>query len=178
MDNLEKVEKIREKTGVTYEDAKNALEACEYDILDAIVYLEKLGKVKAPEVNSYSTSQKQPSAEFELAQASYEDSCKKGSIGEGVDKFFSWCGRVIRKGCDTTFNVDHAGKQIMAMPVIVFVLLLIFAFWVILPLLIIGMFCDCKYHFEGVGKVSVDLNDMCDKAAGACENIKRDIQNK
>ncbi len=178
MDNLEKVEKIREKTGVTYEDAKNALEACEYDILDAIVYLEKLGKVKAPEVNSYSTSQKQPSAEFELAQASYEDSCKKKTLGEGVDRFFDWCGRVIRKGCDTTFNVDHAGKQIMAMPVIVFVLLLIFAFWVMLPLLIVGMFCDCKYHFEGVGKVSVDLNDMCDKAAGACENIKRDIQNK
>ena len=48
MDQLEKVEKLREKTGVSYEDAKNALEACGYDLLDAIVYLEKLGKVKAP----------------------------------------------------------------------------------------------------------------------------------
>ena len=28
MDQLEKVEKIREKTGVSYEDAKGALEAC------------------------------------------------------------------------------------------------------------------------------------------------------
>ena len=28
MDQLEKVEKIREKTGVSYEDAKSALEAC------------------------------------------------------------------------------------------------------------------------------------------------------
>ena len=27
MDKLEKVEKLREKTGVSYEDAKNALEA-------------------------------------------------------------------------------------------------------------------------------------------------------
>ena len=42
MDQLEKVEKIREKTGVSYEDAKSALEACNYDLLDAIVYLEKL----------------------------------------------------------------------------------------------------------------------------------------
>ena len=50
MDQLEKVEKIREKTGVSYEDAKSALEACNYDLLDAIVYLEKLGKIKAPEV--------------------------------------------------------------------------------------------------------------------------------
>lgn len=47
MDKLEKVEKLREKTGVSYEDAKNALEACDYDLLDAIIYLEKLDKVKA-----------------------------------------------------------------------------------------------------------------------------------
>ena len=32
MDQLEKVEKIREKTGVSYEDAKSALEACNYDL--------------------------------------------------------------------------------------------------------------------------------------------------
>ena len=47
MDKLEKVEKLRAKTGVSYEDAKNALEACDYDLLDAIIYLEKLDKVKA-----------------------------------------------------------------------------------------------------------------------------------
>ena len=48
MDNLEKVEKLREKTGVSYEEAKEALEANNYDVLDAIIYLEKKGKVKAP----------------------------------------------------------------------------------------------------------------------------------
>ena len=55
MDNLEKVEKLREKTGVSYEEAKAALEATNYDVLDAIIYLEKNGKVKAPEVTSYTT---------------------------------------------------------------------------------------------------------------------------
>ena len=40
MDNLEKVEKLREKTGVSYEEAKAALEATNYDVLDAIIYLE------------------------------------------------------------------------------------------------------------------------------------------
>ncbi len=59
MDKLEKVEKLREKTGVSYEDAKNALEACDYDLLDAIIYLEKLDKVKAPEVESFTTGAEQ-----------------------------------------------------------------------------------------------------------------------
>ena len=69
MDNLEKVEKLREKTGVSYEEAKAALEATNYDVLDAIIYLEKNGKVKAPEVTSYTTEQaQQTSTEFEQAQ--------------------------------------------------------------------------------------------------------------
>ena len=39
MDQLEKVEKIREKTGVTYEEANAALDAAGGDVLDALVYL-------------------------------------------------------------------------------------------------------------------------------------------
>ena len=58
MDKLEKVEKLREKTGVSYEDAKSALEACDYDVLDAIIYLEKLGKVKSPEMGSFTKGRK------------------------------------------------------------------------------------------------------------------------
>ena len=49
MNQLERVEKIREKTGVTYEEAKEALEAAGGDVLDAIVYLENQGKIKRPE---------------------------------------------------------------------------------------------------------------------------------
>ena len=41
MEYLEMVETLREKTGVSYEDARNALEAADYNMLDAIVYLEQ-----------------------------------------------------------------------------------------------------------------------------------------
>ena len=85
MDQLEKVEKIREKTGVSYEDAKGALEACNNDLLDAIVYLEKLGKIKAPEVGNYTTIPRETSNELAQAQAAYEQSCKKKTFGEHMD---------------------------------------------------------------------------------------------
>ena len=48
MEQLEKVEKLRQRANVTYEEAKQALEACNWDLLDAMVYLEKQGKVKEP----------------------------------------------------------------------------------------------------------------------------------
>ena len=46
VDKLKLVEKLREKTGITYEDAKRVLEINNWDILDAILDLEKQGKVK------------------------------------------------------------------------------------------------------------------------------------
>lgn len=174
MEKLEKVEKLREKTGVTYEDAKAALVACDYDLLDAIVYLEKLGKIKSPENTSYTTTLQAPSKEFERAQASYEDSCKKSTIGDGVDRFISWAGDLLKKSCKSTFHVEHEGKQVVAVPLLVFILLLIFAFWITLPLMIVGLFFDYKYHFEGINKI--DVNEVCDKASAAAINMKNDAK--
>ena len=174
MEKLEKVEKLREKTGVTYEDAKAALVACDYDLLDAIVYLEKLGKIKSPENTSYTTTLQAPSKEFERAQASYEDSCKKSTIGDGVDRFISWAGDLMKKSCKSTFHVEHEGKQVVAVPLLVFILLLIFAFWITLPLMIVGLFFDYKYHFEGINKI--DVNEVCDKASAAAMNMKNDAK--
>ena len=38
---LEKVDMVRERTGVSYEKAKEALEVCEGDVLEALIYIEK-----------------------------------------------------------------------------------------------------------------------------------------
>ncbi|MGN0435951.1 MAG: UBA/TS-N domain protein [Wujia sp.] len=178
MDNLEKVEKIREKTGVSYEDAKSALELCDYDVLDAIVYLEKQGKVSAPTMSSYTTSNEatKSSERFVSTQVAYNDDCKKSSIGDAVDRFFSWCGRMLKKSWESKFVVYKNNNKLGAMPVLVLILLMLCAFWVTVPLMIIGLFFDFKYSFQGVGKVTVDLNDMCDKASDACTNIKNDIK--
>lgn len=178
MENLEKVEKLREKTGVGYEDAKNALTACDFDMLDALVYLEKLGKIKTPAMGVYSTlPDNSQSDEFTKAQETYHEACKKESVGDVFNKFFDWCRKVIKKGCETTFQVERHGKVAVSVPVIILVLLLLFAFWITIPVLIIGMFMDCKYSFIGFSSTTVDINDICNKASETCENIKKDFQN-
>ena len=45
MTNFEMVETLREKANVTYEEARDALEAANWDLLDAMLLLEKEGKV-------------------------------------------------------------------------------------------------------------------------------------
>lgn len=178
MEYLEKVEKIREKTGVSYEDAKNALEATNYDILDAIVYLEQQGKIPAPERATYSTEQGQQSAEFAQTQQAYEKDCQKKSTGDVFCDFAKWCSKMLKKSCETSFEVSREEKQILSVPVLVLVLCGCFAFWVTLPLLIVGLFMGCKYRFNGFEHTSIDINDMCQKASETCENIKNDFQAK
>ena len=46
MDNYQKVEQLVNKTGCSYEDAKAALEGCGWDMLDAVISLEREGKIK------------------------------------------------------------------------------------------------------------------------------------
>ena len=53
--DAEQIKKLVEQSGVSYEDARDALNACKGDILDAMIYLEALGKTKGPKQSAYST---------------------------------------------------------------------------------------------------------------------------
>ena len=176
MDQLERVEKIREKTGVSYEEAKAALDAAGGDVLDAIVYLENQGKINRPEKQVYTTKPEQEtSIELKEAAKAYEDENHE-TFGDIVKKFLKWCGRMIKKGCENFFIVSKHHEEIMSVPVIVLALLLLFAFWIVLPLLVVGLFCGFRYSFRGNITKSVDVNKACDKAAEACESVKREFK--
>ena len=45
MDNLDKVEKLRERADISYDEARAVLEECEWDLLDAVIKLEEQGKI-------------------------------------------------------------------------------------------------------------------------------------
>ncbi|MBQ8822119.1 MAG: UBA/TS-N domain protein [Lachnospiraceae bacterium] len=179
MENFEKVEVLREKANVSFEDAKEAMEACNYDMLDAMIYLERRGKVNVGSTASYTTSSgTDTSQEFEQAQKSYEDSCQRTSFGEMLNKFGKWCGRVVQKSVEIDFCVTKNEKLILKVPVLALVLALLIAFWFFAILLVIGLFCDCKYYFQGADTATINLNQICEKASETCENIKNDFQNK
>lgn len=173
MNQLEKVEKIREKTGVTYEEARAALEAADGDVLDALVYLESKGKIKEPEIPVF-TTRTESSQEFKKASRTYDESGKE-TFGDQMKKLVKWIGTLIRKGCENYFIVNRHGEELIVMPVLVLVLLLFFAFWITLPLMVAGLFFGFKYSFKGQIAQAVDVNTACEKAAEAAENIKQEF---
>ena len=81
MEQFEKVEKLRVRAGISYEEAKEALEANDWDLLDAMIWLEKQGKVSAPEQESYSTQ-----TENEEQMFSVQDMIKQSEYKVTVSK--------------------------------------------------------------------------------------------
>lgn len=169
MDNFEKVEKLKERAKVSYEEARNALEKCNWDMLDAMIYLEKNGKVEAPEQESYSTQNV-----ITIVEAPKEE---KKSFMDYLKQFGYWCCRLVEKGNRNSFCVDRDGEEIINLPLTVLVVLLLCAFWIVLPLLIVGLFFNMKYRFAGPDMHSVDteLNKAMDGAANVASNIKNEF---
>ena len=108
MEKMEKVEALRNKAGVSYEDAKAALEANDWDVLDAMIALEKEGKVK---MSTYSTKTEALSGEVvtESGQRTSEES--KGK------KFFNWCAEIFNKANRNSLEISKEGRMILSVPV-------------------------------------------------------------
>ena len=180
MEMLEKVELVREKTGVSYQDAKSALEATEYDVLDAIIWLESNGKAET-RTASYETeataTTPAASPEMQEAQEEYERTSRRTKVGEVGRRFWVQCRQILRASIDMTFVADRHGERVLAIPVLFVVLGMLF--WgVSIWLLIVGLFFGFRYHIEGAGPLTIDVNDAMDKAADAAESIRSDFAGK
>ena len=153
MITLEQVEKLREKSSVGYEDAKAALEASGGDMLDAMVWLERNGKIGEKKTGSYSSGgQKDTGASSQSREQSGGGNgaeTPNETFGQTFQRFLNWLGRVFQKGNRSSFDVyNDREARILTLPMTAFVLLLILLFPLTLVLLVIGLFCGCRYSYR------------------------------
>ena len=83
---LEKVDMVRERTGISYEKAKEALEVCEGNVLEALIYIEKTKGI----LNDNNES-------------SRYDEQNKTSIS--IDELKVWFKQIIEKGNVTRIKI-------------------------------------------------------------------------
>ena len=167
MDNLEKVEKLREKANVSYEEARTALEENNWDLLDAVVSLEKQGRTKAPSQTEYSTSYEDQKEYVSVKETIKEEKQRKGRAG-GVKGLVR---RFIRICRDNSFIVTYKEKQIIQIPVIAFVALLLFFWHTLVPVMIIALFFQVRYSFAGKDDLK-GMNDFMTSAGDMADQIK------
>ena len=182
MTTLEQVEKLHTMANVSYDEAKGALDATNGDLLEAIIYLEKQGKVNAPTGGGYYSSEKTASPGPEACKTNcWEKKTKHGNGGETfttlLKKFGKFCLKMIRKGNANHFEVLKGEESKASIPVTAIAVLLIFAFWIVIPLIIVGLFFGFRYRFNGPDFTGNTVNDAMNSAAKAAEDLKKSINN-
>ena len=167
MERIEMVEKLMSKANVGYEEAQQALESTNWDLLDAMVYLERQGKVK--------TSQENKS--IVLAKESSEDKKEKKQRGVGAmfGRVCRFIKNLIKKGNENYFEINKEGEKPIKISLTISTLLLIIAFSPVVLLLIVWLFLGYKYSLTGPDMKCNTVNDILGKASSSAEDIKNDF---
>ena len=169
MDKLEKVEKLRERANVSYEEARSALEENGWDLLDAMVALEKSGKTDAPGQEQYSTSYDQQK-EYISVKTTVEEQQKEQqprfgkTLGEAMHNLF----RICR---ENTFCVTRHGELMIRIPLFAAVIILLFTWKFSVPVMLVALLFSFRYSIEGKDDLK-EVNAFMDSAGAAAESLK------
>lgn len=170
MTNYEMVEKLREKASVSYEEAKRALEETNWDLLEAMLLLEKQG-VTMQGGQDYSTKAKPK-------EPVGKDEKETSAFGDAMRQIWCWIRKAVVVGNTNSLVIERHGKEILSFPVTVLVVLLIPFFWAVIIALVAGLFLGLRYSFRGPNLGTNKVNDAMGKAADAAENLKDEFYSR
>lgn len=174
MEKLKLIDKLKDKANISYEEAKEALENSNWDILDAFLYLEEKGRVEKPSVSIFYTNEVGYSEKSGEIVKIEETKYKTNNSYQGVFE-------VICKYIDTYNNIfleiKKKDRLILKLPLTVVIVLLLFMFWIIIPLTIVGLFFDIKLYVYSkrvnTDKANRVLSDISEGAKIVKEKFKK-----
>ena len=111
MDHFEMTEKLRERAQVSYEEAKEALELNEWDMLEAIVYLEREGKTRRAEGTG-----EQPQEKAQAKTESKQAEKKHRVSGNLFETAANALARLVEKGNRNRLEIYREGKVAAKLP--------------------------------------------------------------
>ncbi|EKQ54226.1 MULTISPECIES: hypothetical protein [unclassified Clostridium] len=183
MENHKLVDKLKNEANISYEEAKIALEKSNWDILEAILYLEEKGRVQKPSIsvfytNQYSENYKNNKIISNRDQENNYNNAKKDTTFEGI--FVKVC-KIIDTWNNIFFEIKKESKVFLKIPVTVIILLLIFAFWMIIPLYIVGLFFELEFSLLGkrgeINKINHVLKVISTNIKKVKDKLKRGSNN-
>lgn len=200
---LEQVEQLRAHAAVSYEEARRALEACDGDLLDALILLEREGRIPpgGGRGASFTTQpgaapEPPPSGPTRGPEASGKDEKRFWGLAvtvgghRGREERGSWRARLrellaaaldlLRHCTVNQFEVWRNGERMTALPVLILILLVLVAYWISLPLLVVGLFFGCKYRFSGPdldkNRVGEVVNQVSAKVGDAVGQVRDEFK--
>ena len=182
---LEQVERLREKADVSYAKAKEALEYSGGNLLDALIYLEEQGAIPRPEGVYYSTRGETPAQAvqaLELPFQSEQDGKKekkrekkaKGGSGERPGLLR----RIRYLLLDNELEICRKDRPVTALPVLILLLLVFAAFYLTVPLLVLGLFLGFRYRFSGPDLERESINGVMGSVADTAAELGQQVMDE
>ena len=150
MEHMDMIDKLKEKAGITREEAADALTRADWDMLEALVILEREGRI-APLTSSVVTADNTYGQYNQYNAANrYNYGYNYGTRTRGVQQggFMEKLRTLARNSVVYSLFVRRNGRVLISLPVLVFVVILLAAFRITAVALLIGLFCGCKYSLE------------------------------
>ena len=178
MNEFEKVDKLRERASVSYEEARDALNKANGDLLDAMVILEQQGKATQPQVSTFRTTYED--------QTRYEKVERDHSAEEDAGERFSTS---LRRFLRTVFSKlknnefcaysksvrDDIGNPTIQIPLWLAAIILLICWEWLLPLMVILLFFGWRYRIHGKDDLQ-EVNEMFDRASNMAQSAKEHVK--
>ena len=171
MDRFELVEKLVKSTGVSFAEAKAALEAVGWDLLDAAVWLEKNGKVEG-KTSHFSTNpeqqeeQRKQQEEERRREEFTRNSTASQNTRSGIIQ------TILRKAKEIIMDNElvvckRSGEVFLEVPIWLFIILLVVAFWPVVIALVLLFIIGFRYRLHGPDLGSEKVNSILNRAENA-----------
>ena len=175
MDRFELVEKLVKSTGVGYEDAKAALEACGWDLLDAAVWLEKNGKIENKSNHFTTNPEQQQEQQKQQEEERMKEERRKTSAGTSAGSSSSGnriFHTILTKARQIIMDNElvickNNGEIFLEIPIWLAVVLLVVAFWPFLIVLVLVFILGFRFRLHGPDLGSEKVNRILSRAENA-----------
>lgn len=136
-------EKLVEKCGITYEEAGEVLKEADYDLLEAMIILERRGRL-GNGVNKYSTGIMQNN----YTSTRYESAAYAESLGEFIKiawrKLCEFCRDLLKYQVVISKN----GREMINFPLILAIILVCCTAGVVFAAVVISLMSGCSYSIR------------------------------
>lgn len=139
-------EKLVEKCGISYEEAGNTLKEANYDLLEAMIILERRGKLGGSNKNSYST---QSMGDY-IAYRKDAD-----SDPENFGEFIRYAGKRLREIFNDILScqivISRNNREWVTFPMILALILILCTAGTAFVAVIVSLICGCSYSIRKNG---------------------------
>ena len=136
-------EKLVEKCGITYEEAGEVLKEADYDLLEAMIILERRGRL-GNGVNKYSTGIMQNN----YTSTRYESAADAESLGEIIKIAWRKLCEFYRALLKYQVVISKNGREMTNFPLILAIILVCCTAGVVFAAVVISLMSGCSYSIR------------------------------